>query len=74
MNTVSQLLSGADRVLPSVAGWEKIPPRQGVFSHEAYCFPSRIARRARSGRRGLVQDVVMNETALALTLSGDGGR
>ena len=57
-NTVSTEMSGADSVLPSLAGWEKTKPvlRRGSSHHEAYVSGSRVTRIRRAYGRCLDQD------------------
>jgi hypothetical protein len=65
-NTVSTEMSGADSVLPSLAGWEKTKPvlRRGSSHHEAYLPGSRVTRVRRAyGRR-------LDEDSLALMALG----
>ena len=57
-NTV-RVLSGADSVLPSIAGWEKtlieFPTSSWRSSHEAHHRCTGFSRVSRSERRGLLQ-------------------
>jgi hypothetical protein len=60
-DTGRMVLSGADRVLPLLAEWEKtlivhVLPRTKESSHEAHSARHRQPGRARSQRRGFLLD------------------
>lgn len=57
-NTVCTEMSGADSVLPSLAGWEETKPalQRRSSHHEAYVFGSRRPRFRRVLRRSVAQD------------------
>jgi len=59
-NTVSTEMSGADSVLPSLAGWEKTKPvlQRGSSHHEAYLPGSRLTRIRRAYGRCVDEDSI----------------
>jgi len=75
-NTVSTEMSGADSVLPSLAGWEKTKPalKRGSSHHEANLPGSRVTRRRGSFERCILQGRLVRLVSSPVHVLGEGGR